>query len=379
MKLAHLIANLVIVAAVVSSWSCAAAQSAASAWAGEWGAFHRLGPAAPGEFRGASLSITDCAGTQCKASIVVNGPPRYAHCNAAGKLQVKSASEAVVDVGEFGYQCSITLEKTGAGSPSISATASGKNCSAFCTPGAKMAGTFPLRSASPFFGDNLQECYAGAAPARAALCTSQALSALMDQWNQLAGEVSDLEDAKLNPFAQEKDILARCDKAPQPASCLSDTFRQAMQQLDARKAAWHTAVTEPGDPAQARQKIAAIVGHYRHSFQNGDVSGDKYVTTDTLYITRASDNAIRYSLDLSFYNGHECSRDGVAVYKAGGMFVDHQVDPDVGRACYFEIIPTATGVRFGDPTGACRESDCGARGGYRGESFSFKQRVKPRR
>jgi hypothetical protein len=201
----------------------------------------------------------------------------------------------------------------------------------------------------------------------------------MDQWSRLAGEVSDLEDAKLNPLAQEKDILARCDKAPQPASCLSDTFRQSMQQLDARKAAWHTAVTEPGDPAQAREKIAAIVGHYRRSFSNGDISGDEYTSTDTLHIARASDNAIRYSLDLSFYNGHECARSGVASYKAGGMFVDRTVDPAEGKACFFEIIPTAQGVRLGDPTGACRESDCGARGGYRGESFSFKQRVEPHR
>ena len=61
------------------------------------------------------------------------------------------------------------------------------------------------------------------------------------------------------------------------------------------------------------------------------------------------------------------------------MFVDQTVDSTSGKACFFEVIPTAKGVRLGDPTGVCRESDCGARGGYVNESFSFSQRVKPRR
>ena len=192
-------------------------------------------------------------------------------------------------------------------------------------------------------------------------------------------EVSDLGGPKLDQFAEQKDILARCDTAPQPASCLSSALKQSMQQLNARKAAWHTTVTEPGDLQQAPRKIAAIAGHYRHTFQNGDIDGDKFRSTDTLRIAKASENSIRYSLNLTFYNGHECNRSGIATYKAGGMFVDQTVDTTDGKACFFEVIPTAKGVSLGDPTGVCRQSDCGARGGYLNESFSFSQRVKPGR
>ncbi|MGH8819863.1 MAG: hypothetical protein ACREWJ_01030 [Rhodoferax sp.] len=374
MKLVHLTITLLVAAVAVSQ---VAAQNVTSAWSGEWGAFHRIPPASADEYQGASVSVTDCVGAKCKASIQIERASD-AHCEAAGNLQIKSASEAAVDLADFGHQCSITLHQTYAGTPTITAKATGPGCSAYCTPGAALNGVFPLRSRTSFYGDSVEACYAGAKPSRAALCASQALSSLLDQWTQLTVEVSDLDGPPLDQAAEQKKILARCDATPQPANCLSSALKQSMQQLNVRKTAWHTAVTEPGDPQQARQKIAAIAGHYRHSFQNGDIDGDKYTSTDTLHIARASENTIRYSLHLNFYNGHECNRSGIATYKAGGMFVDQTNDPTEAKACFFEIIPAAHGVSLGDPTGVCRESDCGARGGYVNESFSFRQRVKPR-
>ena len=373
MKPAHLTLIVFVAAGALSQ---AVAQGSSGAWSGEWGAFQRIAPVTADQYRGASLSITDCVGAQCKASMVVAGASN-AHCNAAGNLQIKSPSEAAIDIAQFGYQCSITLKKADKGSPTITARATGRDCSAYCTSGATMSGVFPIRSRTRFFGDNLQECYAGATPSRSALCADQSLSSLLDQWNKLAGAVSGLGGLKLDPFTEQKEMLARCDVAAQPASCLSSALKQSMQRLEARKAVWHTEVTEPGDPQKARQTITAIAGHYRHSFQNGDIDGDKFRSTDTLHIAKASDNSIRYSLNLNFYNGHECTRSGVASFKAGGMFVDQTADPADGKACFFEIIPTARGVRLGDPTGVCRESDCGARGGYVAASFSFSQRVQP--
>jgi hypothetical protein len=74
---------------------------------------------------------------------------------------------------------------------------------------------------------------------------------------------------------------------------------------------------------------------------------------------------------MYFYNGHECSREGEATYTSRGVFLDHDA---LGDKCYFEIIPTTTGIKLGDPTKECRESSCGNRGTYDHGFFSFKTR-----
>jgi uncharacterized protein len=374
MKLAASVTAALLAAASV----LVAAQSSAPTWAGEWGAFSAIPPSAADKYQGRSLSITDCTGPQCKTSLLVETQSGD-HCEAAGNLQIKSASEAVIHLTDLDEEkCSLTFERKNTGAPGITVKSNTGDCSYYCTPGAAFTGNYPLHSTSRFFGDSIDACYAPAGPSQSALCTSQTLSSLHIQWRKLVWEVSDLGKPPLDQFAEQKKILAQCDTAAQPSTCLTNAFHQSMQQLDERKAEWHTKVTEAGNPQEAQQKIAAIAGHYRHSFKNGDVEGDTYTSTDTLRITKNSDDSIRYALALSFYNGHECNRSGVAHYKAGGMFVDQTLDDTTEKACFFEIIPTAKGVQLGDPTGACRETDCGARGGYINESFSFNQRVNSR-
>lgn len=373
------LATSVTTALLLAVSALIAAQNTDPAWTGEWGAFSAISPAATDQYQGRSLSITDCTGPQCKVSLLVETQSGD-HCGAAGNLQIKNASESVIHLIDSDEEkCSLTLEQKDTGTRGITVKPNTGDCSYYCTPGAAFTGNYPLHSRSRFFGDSIDACYAGAEPSQSALCSNQTLSSLHVQWRQLVWEVSDLGKPAIDQLAEQKKILAQCDADAQPSTCLTNAFHQSIQMLDARKAAWRSSVIEPGNTQEAQQKIAAIAGHYRHSFKNGDVEGDTYTSTDTLRITKNSDDSIRYSLALSFYNGHECSRSGVAHYKAGGMFVDQTQEDPTEKACFFEIIPTAKGVQLGDPTGACRETDCGARGGYVNESFSFSQRLKPSR
>jgi hypothetical protein len=80
---------------------------------------------------------------------------------------------------------------------------------------------------------------------------------------------------------------------------------------------------------------------------------------------------------LNFYNGHTCSLSGGALYRKDGSFVFDESPannylPNT-PACRLAIIPTATEVKFKDINGGCKNY-CGARGGWNGEGFTFKER-----
>lgn len=170
-------------------------------------------------------------------------------------------------------------------------------------------------------------------------------------------------------------MTQNCDSAGEIAKCLTDDFAQSTKELEARQAAWLEGVTAPGNPGKAAQAATAIVGSYRHSFPNSDVQGDNFLSTDTLKITELPDNAIHYSLELQFYNGHECSLEGTANFRRAGFFVDQQkTDQLKFPLCVLEILPDENGVKIADPTGACKMMSCGERGGYNGAQFSFKDR-----
>ncbi|UWZ86377.1 hypothetical protein [Occallatibacter riparius] len=66
-------------------------------------------------------------------------------------------------------------------------------------------------------------------------------------------------------------------------------------------------IIELGDREEAAAKLGAIMGEYRHSFENGDVEGEKYRSTNVL-----SRFDSHYELALEFYNGHTCEREGNA-------------------------------------------------------------------
>jgi uncharacterized protein len=346
-------------------------------WAGEWGEFHGIPsiPAAP--LQGASLSISECNGDTCKISALVHGTSN-SNCEADGKLTIASSTEATAHLMAFGEEkCSLTLLRSEGSPPSISAEPGRGDCASYyCTPGAGLTQKYVFRSRSQFYGDDEAACFAEPTASRAAICTSKPLADLQKQWRDLVWEVADLGSPHLDDRDEQQKLLASCDSSSDAAACLDKAFHASMDQLNERKTSWLTSVTLPGDETEAAKQSEAINGRYVHSFSNGDVQGDTYRSKDTLNISRLSGDSISYSLDLNFFNGHSCSRKGVATYRKGGFFVEKSKGVTAEKTCYFEIIPTEDGVKLGDPTGACRETDCGARGGYTSAGFSFHEKVQ---
>lgn len=350
------------------------AQNSVQDWAGEWGEYHL--PPGNTELLGHHLTVTNCTGDQCKFWIRL--ADTQGSCNISkyiGKsFEIETPIEAVAELypSSLASHCSLIFQKSGSDHPVITVKVDG-DCSSYCSGKVSFAGTFPLRSRSAFFADDIESCYAAGMPARAALCASQQLSAQQEQWSQLDSLVSEIYP-KMFDSEKQKKIIAACDAAKDPAACLANDFQQAINELNALLSKWQTAEMQQGDPAEAKRKVAAITGSYRHTFRNGDMSGDTYWSTDTLEIQRASDHSILYSTELNFSNGHSCSKSGEAIYNSKGFFVDHGKN-DIGETCYFEVIPTATGVDFGDPTGQCKETNCGTRGSFHNTHFSFKRRI----
>ena len=357
----------------------ACAQSASSPWTGEWGTFKQTPSADVRRFEGHGLSISDCAEQHCAFSVLVEN--KIGHGNATGFLQVYSGTEAVAHLlsGKKEY-CSLRLTLNPTQS-SITVGQDAGDCSYFETPGASFVQTYPLHAREGYVASDTAACFAADEPALLAICTSKELSEQQSKWQLLFYEVADLGEqrsglAEMTQLQAAQDSLLRsCNGAGQVADCLTAGFAQSTKELKARQAAWLEGVTAAGDPGEAAQAAAAIAGSYRHSSPNSDVQGNDFLSTDTLEITELPNAAIHYSLELQFYNGHACSLEGTATYRRAGFFVDQrQTDQPKFPLCVFEILHGEDGVKFADPTGACRMMSCGARGGYNGAQFSFKDR-----
>jgi len=130
------------------------------------------------------------------------------------------------------------------------------------------------------------------------------------------------------------------------------------------------------DPA-ADKLIGEIEGVYKHRFQNGLVTGEKYESEDVVEIVRVDPDRIYVRAELQFFNGHECSISGIAKYDGGKFVYDAPADPDT-PACHFQVGVDGKAIRFGDADGACRASRCGARGGLDGYTIGrdSKRRIR---
>jgi hypothetical protein len=385
----YLVASLLILAI---STGISPAQEQASSWVGEWGE-HQVN-AKTGEESYKELSIPGCFDAHCTINKILNrsvmnkDERNRRECETGTDkvdLQIQSTDKAVAHLRSEGSdreQCSLILTRTVSDPASVTITQGTGDCSDFCSANSSFAGTYPLLSRSrfygvladvPAFGDDYDFCYAAVTPASKELCGSIDLSDEEHQWAERFDKVRTLFPA-MNRQSELQKLVSSCDAAAEPSTCLTNAFNRSTEKLNTTQANWQKAETKPGDPAEAKQKIASIVGSYTHRFRNGDTSGDKYWSTDTLDIEKASEDSIRFSVDLSFYNGHECSMDGEASYTRRGIFVE-EVQRDEGEMCYFELIPTATGIKLGDPTWKCRDTTCGNRGSYDHAFFSFKRRT----
>ena len=360
--------------------AAAAQQADTKVWQGEWGAYTAL-PRPAGSYQryaGQSLRVLNCSGSGCEAELSVSAAGGGS-CNGKGNLHAVSDGEATILVVPLGrdkeHQCTVRLKRSGeAGARSITATAESAECgSYYCTSGVSFDGSYPFRSASTFHGEELTECYLARSAARMAICGSEALAAQEKALVSLSYEVHDLLGSRA-PLNETLDaVLRACDASADAAACLPGEMARASAELEKQKAERMARLTEAGDPAAAAKAISAIRGRYRHSFANGDVQGDSFQSHDTLSIQPASATSIRFKAHTEFFNGHECNASGVAEFRRSGAFV--WSDQTEAPGCYLEIIPTAKGVRFNDPTGNCRMATCGARGGWGGAEFKFTERI----
>lgn len=360
------------------------AQGPADGWLGAWGAFQRVPQVGKiaFHFEGSGLSITDCAESHCAIRLDVQ--ESAGHAEAPGNLLIESGTRAVATLVDFKGQekCTLVLEKSGGAQPAITVSARTGDCSYFATPGASFERTYPLRSRVPFTSELFfPDCFAGDSRAQMALCAHPAMAKQEHDWVSLLWSVAGLGEPHLDMRTERAKLLKSCDDAANAGACMAAAYARSAEELHAREAAWKSSVTEPGDRAQAGRAMAAIAGTYRRTFENGDVQGNHFSTTDTLKIWRASDDSIHYEVRLYFFNGHECSRSGVARYRSNGAFVEQTevtwAPGDGSKLCAFELIPTGDGVQLSDPTGMCKVESCGERGGYGGEAFKFSERVAP--
>ena len=355
------------------------AQDVASHWIGEWGDFEQGGSGDSAFPLGRGLSVSGCDGKRCAISLRLHG--KAANGDAAGYLEVQTSTTGIAHLMfEKQEHCALqlTLDSVAA---QIAVRPGPGDCSYFLTPGGSFVGSYPLHTRDTYVSENVPACFAATEPAMLALCTSKTLADEETRWNLLFLEVSDLRsagdgasDAELRETAM-KGLLRPCDSAAAPGDCMMAALEHSVTELNARKAAWLDSVTAPGDAGAAEKAIAAVAGSYRHSFENGDVSGDHFLSTNRLEITAVSNSSIHFSVSLEFYNGHECSLDGTASYKRAGLFADQirSQDPKFPM-CVLEIVPGEQGVTLADPTGGCKMMSCGERGGYNGTAFAFKDR-----
>jgi hypothetical protein len=108
--------------------------------------------------------------------------------------------------------------------------------------------------------------------------------------------------------------------------------------------------------------LTRLAGKYIHKFKNGDVEGDTYYTTDVVEIVPLDAHRAEVSFYLNFFNGHDCSVDGIAKLEGRKLVYRDTLEgmPNLPE-CRLEIWRDARNLYWED-RGTC-SFHCGARGG----------------
>ena len=372
-----------LLALFLSATSAAAQQP----WQGEWGAYS--GPTAA---EGRRLAIKDCTqqgGTAaCKFDLEAQRPGGNAGTAEFQTLTLQSATTAVAVLqgGDDG-PCRLGFTLQPGPKPSIVVTATGKSCTSYystLSTAISMAGTYPFRSATLYSGSKPEACFLDTSPARSAICTHPELAKLEDKWSDLAEEYplqppADKDEGGYK-HAEQMDaaILHACDADANPTACLTKRYTTETAAMQAKQDTYLQGTTDRGDPVEGGKLAQRIAGRYRHREENGDVQGHSYMTTDTLLIRPVGASSIHFDTKLNFFNGHECSLSGGALYRKDGSFVFDDAPKNAVEGfpvCRLAIVPTAKGIGFVDVTGGCKMSYCGERGSWGPDAFSFRERV----
>ena len=117
-----------------------------------------------------------------------------------------------------------------------------------------------------------------------------------------------------------------------------------------------------------------LAGRYTHRARNGNVDGDRYMTTDALAVIAADRGTAYFDIELAFFNGHSCSLSGIATIE-GRALVYREAAPAAqgGGTCTFRIWRDGSRLRWTDGEDSCR-AYCGARGSFNRGSMAWSSR-----
>ena len=117
-----------------------------------------------------------------------------------------------------------------------------------------------------------------------------------------------------------------------------------------------------------------LAGRFTHQTRNGNVDGDRYMTTDVLSIVAADRRTAYFDIDLAFFNGHSCSISGIATIENGALVYREATRvAQGGETCTLRIWRDGARLRWTDGEGSCR-AYCGARGSFNSGGMAWSSR-----
>lgn len=127
-------------------------------------------------------------------------------------------------------------------------------------------------------------------------------------------------------------------------------------------------------PAQSKTlDTHKIAGAYHYNFENGDVQGETFQSTNTLEIVELGPETVYFHTTLEFFNNHVCELSGIAEINGSDLVYRHMSLDD--KQCTFHIRFSDELISFDDIESCARDYTCGARGGYIGTEFPVKSRT----
>lgn len=117
-----------------------------------------------------------------------------------------------------------------------------------------------------------------------------------------------------------------------------------------------------------------FAGRYTHSFRNGNVDGESYMTTDRVTIVPTDARHALFEMELAFFNGHSCSIGGRATLEGRTLVYR---DPEMtgygdGGPCTLRLQRRGGRLTW-DDAGSCT-GNCGARGSLREGAMAWSSR-----
>ena len=127
--------------------------------------------------------------------------------------------------------------------------------------------------------------------------------------------------------------------------------------------------------AAAAPSAYDLAGRYTHSFENGDISGARFTSTDRVVVIPLDRNRAYFGVQLNFFNGHQCAIGGTAAIEGRALVYR---DPDVrgvgdASRCTFRIWREGRSLRWSDGEATCTRY-CGARGSLRSGRMDWASR-----